>query len=91
MYYNTLAMTTYQENINLAENKEVNDQQAGKFLRKAREGKGWSREYLAELIDRHINTIYNMEEKGQASPEVWKLAAEALGFSHQRPHIFIPK
>lgn len=83
--------TTYLENANLVENIEVNDQQAGKFLRKIRESKGWTRDQLAEKIGRHRNSIYNLEENGQASPELWALVAEVLGYEHRQPHIFIPK
>lgn len=82
---------TYLENANLVENIEVNDQQAGKFLRKIREAKGLTRDQLAEKIGRHRNSIYNLEENGQASPELWALVAEVLGYEHRQPHIFIPK
>lgn len=84
------ARTTYLESVTLVEKKVVNDEQAGRFLKKERIAKGWSREHLASIIERHPNTVYNLEEKGQASPEVWALVAEALGYNHQRPHIFIP-
>ncbi len=84
-------MVSYTEKANLEEKTEVNDQQAGAFLRQARKAKGLTRQELADKIGCHINTIYNLEERGQASLEMWRAVAGELGYEHQRPHIFIPK
>ena len=37
----------------------------GLALKKAREAKGWTQAYVAELVDRDARTIMNIENKGQ--------------------------
>ena len=37
----------------------------GLALKKAREEKGWTQAYVAELVDRDSRTIMNIENKGQ--------------------------
>ena len=37
----------------------------GLALKKARETKGWTQAYVAELVDRDARTIMNIENKGQ--------------------------
>ena len=37
----------------------------GAALKRAREEKGWTQAYVAELVDRDSRTIMNIENKGQ--------------------------
>ena len=37
----------------------------GAALKRAREEKGWTQSYVAELVDRDSRTIMNIENKGQ--------------------------
>ena len=37
----------------------------GLALKRAREEKGWTQAYVAELVDRDSRTIMNIENKGQ--------------------------
>ena len=37
----------------------------GAALKRAREEKGWTQAYVAELVDRDYRTIMNIENKGQ--------------------------
>ena len=39
----------------------------GAALKRAREEKGWTQAYVAELVDRDSRTIMNIENKGQYS------------------------
>lgn len=44
----------------------------GAALKRAREEKGWTQAYVAELVDRDSRTIMNIENKGQyPSFDLW--------------------
>ena len=48
----------------------------GAALKRAREEKGWTQAYVAELVDRDSRTIMNIENKGwrRNQPFNWRLA-----------------
>ena len=51
----------------------------GAALKRAREEKGWTQAYVAELVDRDSRTIMNIENKGQHSADRLFLRAAELG------------
>ena len=44
----------------------------GVALKRAREEKGWTQAYVAELVDRDSRTIMNIENKGQYPSFIYK-------------------
>lgn len=47
------------------EEKSIDFYALGKEIKRKRKEKGWTQEYLAQLLDRTDRTIINLENKGQ--------------------------
>ena len=61
----------------------------GAELKRAREEKGWTQAYVAELVDRDSRTIMNIENKGQyPSFDLFVKLITKAGSHRRQPAVF---
>ena len=61
----------------------------GAALKRAREEKGWTQAYVAELVDRDSRTIMNIENKGQY-PSFDPVSYTHLDVYKRQAHLVFP-
>ena len=60
----------------------------GAALKRAREEKGWTQAYVAELVDRDSRTIMNIENKGQYWSEPQSLDKNVLSILRMSSELY---